>query len=147
MNSNHRNTLRHTVLAAALGAGLLASQVAGAQTSPGEERQPAGPPNAGDARAIPGPDPRQGPAPRAGEERPLIRQPSDRTITPSGAPNAGDTRALPGGDTRPPRGASTGKERDRSGAYTEPRSGAALGSAEKRPDGPDAGLAKSGVKP
>jgi hypothetical protein len=54
---------------------------------------------------------------------------------------------LPGGDTRPPRGASTGKDRDRSGAHTEPHSGAALGSAEKRPDGPDAGMAKSGVKP
>jgi hypothetical protein len=147
MHLNRRNTLRHAVLASALGASLLASQIAGAQTSPGEERQPAGPPSAGDTRAIPGSDPKQGPAPRAGDERPLIRQPSDRTTNPNGAPNAGDTRAVPGGDTRPPRGASTGKDRDRTGAYTEPRSGAALGSAEKRPDGPDAGVAQSGVKP
>jgi hypothetical protein len=132
MHLNRRNTLRHAVLASALGASLLASQIAGAQTSPGEERQPAGPPSAGDTRAIPGPDPKQGPAPRAGEERPLIRQPSDRTTNPTGAP---------------PRGASTGKDRDRTGAYTEPRSSAALGSAEKRPDGPNAGVAQSGVKP
>lgn len=112
MNLNSRNTLRHAVLAAALGAGLVASQIAGAQAAPGEERQPAGPPNAGDTRAIPGPDPKQGPAPRTGEERPLIRQPSDRT-----------------------------------GANTEPRSAAGLGRAERRTDGPDAGVAKSGVKP
>jgi len=127
---NPRNTLRHAVLAAVLGAGVLASHIAGAQTAAGEERQPAGPPNPGDARATPtpGPDPKQGPAPRAGEERPLIRQPSDRTTNPGGAPSAGDTR--------PPRGGSTGKDRDRTGAYTEPRYG-----------GPDAGVAKSGVKP
>ena len=132
MHLNRRNTLRHAVLASALGASLLASQIAGAQTSPGEERQPAGPPSAGDTRAIPVPDPKQGPAPRAGEERPLIRQPSDRTTNPTGTP---------------PRGASTGKDRDRTGAYTEPRSGVALGSAENRPDGPNAGVAQSGVKP
>jgi hypothetical protein len=108
MTLNKRHMLRRAALAAALGAGLLASQIGGAQTSPSEERQSAGPPNAGDTRAVPGPDPKQGPAPRAGEERPLIRQPSDRTTNPSGAPNAGDTR--------PPRGATTGKDRDRSGA-------------------------------
>ena len=131
MNSS---TLRKSILAAALGAGLLAAQIAGAQTSPGGERQPAGPPNAGDTRAIPGPDPKQGPASRPGDERPLLRQPSERSTNPGGAPNAGDTRATPGGDTRAPRTATTRK--DRVGA-----------DAEQRPDGPDAGIAKSGVKP
>ena len=36
MHLNRRNTLRHAVLASALGASLLASQIAGAQTSPGD---------------------------------------------------------------------------------------------------------------
>jgi hypothetical protein len=147
MRLQHHTTLGHIVLAAALGAGVLASALAGAQTSPGEERQPAASPSAGDTRAIPGADPKQGRSPRAGEERPLIRQPDDRTSNPSSAPNAGDTRAVPGGATRPPPGASRGKDRDRTSAYSEPRSGAALGSAEKRPEGPNAGIAEMGVKP
>jgi hypothetical protein len=138
------STLRKSVIAAALGAGLMAAQIAGAQTSPGGERAA---PNAGDTRAIPGPDPKQGPAPRTGDERPLLRQPSDRSMHQSGAPNAGDTRGMPGDDVRPPRSGTTRPDRGRSGAYTEPRSGAPLGSAEMRPDGPDAGVAKSGVKP
>lgn len=125
MNSS---TLRKSILAAALGAGLTAAQIVGAQTSPGEERQPAGPPNAGDTRTIPGPDPKQGPASRPSDERPLLRQPSERSTNP------GDPRATPGGDSRAPRTATTRK--DRVGA-----------DAERQPDGPDAGIAKSGVKP
>jgi hypothetical protein len=118
------NRLRKSVIAAALGAGLMAAQIAGAQTSPGAER-----------------------AARTGDERPLLRQPSDRSMQQSGAPNADDARATPGNDVRAPRNGTTRSDRDRSRAYTEPRSGAAPGSAEMRPDGPDAGVAKSGVKP
>ena len=60
--------MRKTTLALALAAAL-GTSVAVAQTSPGAERQPAGPPNAGDTRAIPGPD-----------QRPLV---SPRTVEPS----------------------------------------------------------------
>lgn len=135
------NTLRKSVIAAALGAGLVAAQIAGAQTSPGVERAPAGAPDASDTRATP----KQGAAPRTGDERPLLRQPSDRSQ--GGAPNAADTRPMPGDDVRAPRNGTTRSDRDRSGADAEPRSGAALGSVEMRPGGPDAGVAKSGVKP
>jgi hypothetical protein len=112
--------IRRSILAAAFGASLAAGHFAAAQTSAGAERQPA-------------------------DERPLIRQPSERSPAPAGAPSAGDTRALPGGDARPP--ASAAPRQDRRGAHIEPRTGSALGGTERRPDGPDADIAQSGVKP
>jgi hypothetical protein len=139
-----RNRLRKSVIAAALGAGLMAAQIAGAQSSPGAEPAPAGAPNGSDTRAIPG---AQGPAPRTGDERPLLRQPRDRSMHQGGAPKAADTRPMPRDDVRAPRNGITRSDRERSGAYTKPHTGAGLGSVEMRPDGPDAGVAKSGVKP
>ena len=88
--------MRKTTLALALAAAL-GTSVAAAQTSPGAERQPAGPPNAGDTRAIPGPDQRPLISPRTVETAPSTTtvNPTDRQMHPAGPPNAGDTRALP----------------------------------------------------
>src|SRR5262245_26722142 len=88
--------MRKTTLALALAAAL-GTTVAVAQTSPGAERQSSGAPNAGDTRAIPGPDQQPSVSPRRVETVPNATTPSpaDRQLQPSGAPNAGDTRAIP----------------------------------------------------
>jgi hypothetical protein len=86
-----RKTTLALAFAAALGTG-----VAVAQTSPGAERQPAGAPNVGDTRAIPGPDQRPLVSPRTMETAPgSTATPADRQINPAGQPNAGDARAIP----------------------------------------------------
>jgi hypothetical protein len=113
----NRSTLWKSVAALALGASLMAAQTAGAQSTPGEER-----PGAGDTRASPGPDPKQAPTSHPSEKRPLIRQPTDRSMQPGG-----DIRPLPGETTR----------QDRLGAYAGPRTGAA----------PDGAAEPGGVKP
>jgi hypothetical protein len=138
----------HTIMiAAALGAGLAVTQYAGAQTAPGAERSPSGPPNAGDVRATPGADPAKAPPARASDPMPnRTAAPNDRAMQPAGPPNAGDTRATPDAKSRDAR---KGMDRDRTSSRSDipERSGSGLGSAEKRPDGPDAGVPKSGVKP
>lgn len=133
------------MIAAALGAGIAATNIAGAQTSPGANRQPGGAPDAGDTRATPGPDRKLGPAPRTSEQSPQTTTPGDRKINPAGEPNAGDTRAIPGRD--PAASRRKGDDWDRTQGAAPQRSGSDLGTPEKRPDGPDAGVPQSGVKP
>jgi hypothetical protein len=118
--TKRRSTL-HSAAAAAL-AGLLASQLALAQSVPGAERAPAGQPGAGDSRATPGPERRQDPASHPSDRRPLLRQPGERSME----PDAADPRTTPRGDIRRPDSATT---------------------RETRRDGPDAGVAQSGMKP
>jgi hypothetical protein len=158
--------MRKTTLALALAAAL-GTSVAAAQTSPGAERQPAGPPNAGDTRAIPGPDQRPLISPRTVETAPSTTtvNPTDRQMHPAGPPNAGDTRALPSEPraTMPsePRRADsrrTWRERFFSRSPESPNTqtwenggrlgpyGSGLGSPQFRFDGPDQGRFTDPVK-
>ncbi len=118
--------LWNSTVAAAFAAGLMAAaHVAGAQTPPGGERQPGSSSAAGDTRAAPAPDPKPAassqPSPHPSDQRPLLRQPTDRSQRSAAPPRAG--------------------------AAAEPRSSSDPGSTEKRPESPDASIAKSGVRP
>lgn len=157
-----QSRIRKIALAAVLGAGVsLAPVIAGAQTAPGEPRQPAGPPNAGDTRATPGVDPARTPPGRATDPVPGATAPgvSDRSMHPAGPPNAGDTRAIPGRDPRPgwrePMARSGVHsmppydyryERDRVGRSTSTGE-VHLGTQEWRVDGPDHGTYVDPVNP
>ena len=150
--------MRKTTLALALAAAL-GTSVAAAQTSPGAERQPAGPPNAGDTRAIPGPDQRPLISPRTVETAPgTTANPTDRQMHPAGPPNTSDTRAIPSDSRRADGSRRSWRERffsrnpESSTAQTWENGGklgpygSGLGSPQFRFDGPEQGRFTDPVK-